>query len=635
MKNSYNIISLKLKFIFQKKAILKFIACDSIKYFVLLFLSFLSSQTIVAQAVTTSLTSNTLFTIPEGVTSLKVECWGAGGKGASIANEINVGGGGGGGAYASSLLCVVPGQSYSVVIGAGGSGAVKNGGDTYFGSASLVMAKGGFGVEDNIINGVSGGLATASVGNLKYSGGNGSGRTAYYILVALAYRSGAGGGGAGSSGAGNNAVAVSAGALKADNGGKGGDGIDGELLSLLGGFAGNSGSNYGAGGGGAGRGLLFSQATYEGGNGAPGLVRITYDQYACQATMETTWNGTTWTNGEPKSCKKAIINADYNTTVNGSFESCSCQIMHGKKLTIGNGTNSDYVNIYNQLENNGTLVINNNSSLLQHYSVKNNTGNISMHRHTKPMYRHDFTYWSSPLTYDSNFTLYNLSPQTYPDKYFSWNSISQSWNVIPNGSEVMYPGKGYIVRAPQTFSTNPSETISYTGAVFSGKPNNGDISNNIVGNMATDPLLQKWNLLGNPYPSEVDIEKFLLLNNTKLDGTIYLWTHNSPASGGTYSVADYAVYNFTGPVGTGFGINAPTKYLASGQSFFVRGISDGSSSITFNNKMRTSGFNSQFYRQNVSEVNENSRLWLNLTNEEGAFNQALVGYVANATNDFD
>lgn len=599
-------------------------------------------QNATSQIVTNTYTTNQVFTVPLGVTSVKVECWGGGGKGSNISNTIDIGGGGGGGAYASSTLCVTPGDAYTINIGAGGTGATANGGTTYFGNVSLVMAKGGAGLTENIFTGASGGLASESVGQVKYSGGSGGARTSYVILVALAYRAGGGGGGAGSTGVGNNAVGTVAGATKADFGGQGATGADGGLLNLLGGFHGTAGSNYGGGGSGAARGLLFSSPIYNGGNGAPGLVRISYELYVCQATAETVWNGTAWSNGIPEACKKAIINGDYNTALNGNFTACSCQINAGKRLIVGDGTNSDYVSIYNQLENNGILVINNNASLLQHYSARNNAGTVAMHRYTQPMYRYDFTYWSSPLTQDSNFTLHTLSPNTLLDKYNYWNAVTQAWTTSLNGTEVMVPGKGYIVRAPQTYSLNPTQVVSYRDGVFVGKPNNGDISIAIFGSNSADPLSRKWNLIGNPYPSGIDIENFLTVNNTKLDGTAYLWTHNTPPdSNGAYTASDYAVYNLTGPVGTAPGANTPTKYFASGQSFFVKGISNGASTVVFKNEMRVNNFNNQFFRMAPIQAVENStttgkhRIWLNLTNNQGAFSQALIGYIENATNGID
>ncbi len=93
---------------------------------------------------------------------------------------------------------------------------------------------------------------------------------------------------------------------------------------------------------------------------------------------------------------------------------------------------------------------------------------------------------------------------------------------------------------------------------------------------------------------------------------------------------------------TTFGGTAPTGNIGAGQSFFVTGKSTGS--VTYNNSMRvkTSGGNSQFFRngnatQSEEETTtlEKSRLWLNISNEAGDFNETLVGYISNATNGMD
>jgi hypothetical protein len=53
--------------------------------------------------------------------------------------------------------------------------------------------------------------------------------------------------------------------------------------------------------------------------------------------------------------------------------------------------------------------------------------------------------------------------------------------------------------------------------------------------------------------------------------------------------------------------------------------------------MRVSGNNSQFFRLNSPNAQEleKNRLWLDFKNEQGAYKQALVGYIENATNTFD
>lgn len=209
-------------------------------------------------------TSSGSITIPAGVTSLTVECWGAGGKG-SDSNTIGVGrGGGGGGAYASSILTVVRGTTYSFVVGSGGNSSNPNGGDTYFG-ANLVKAAGGSGLTVGVSTGAAGGTIANSIGTVRYRGGTGG--------TASGVNSGGGGGGAGSTGNGNNATGSIGGAAKADYGGSGGTGGVATFLLVYVAAQGTAGGNYGGGGGGSAAGTLLAPT---GANGANGLIRISY-----------------------------------------------------------------------------------------------------------------------------------------------------------------------------------------------------------------------------------------------------------------------------------------------------------------------------------------------------------------------
>src|SRR5690606_27645536 len=138
------------------------------------------------------------------------------------------------------------------------------------------------------------------------------------------------------------------------------------------------------------------------------------------------------------------------------------------------------------------------------------------------MKRYDFTYWSSPVSLQS---LYNLSPNTLGDKYYSWDPDAQSWLIHYNGAANMITGKGYIVRAPQSYPVDVVNSTNFEGS-FSGVPNNGDITIGVVGSTT----VAKWNLIGNPYPSAILIDEFLSdsFNTSKINKTVYLWTHNSP-----------------------------------------------------------------------------------------------------------
>ena len=235
-----------------------------------------------AQTSTFSTAGTTAWLCPAGVTSITVKCYGGGGGGGRRTSN-GVTGGGGGGAYASKInVPVTPGTIYTVVVGAAGAGAnpATAGGDSYFNTASTVMAKGGSAVANNSVTGAAGGQAAACVGDVGSvfsggTGGTGSGTNA-----------GKGGGGAGTGGAGGNGGTGSTnGAGTAVGGGNGGNG----RTATQG--AGSSGSTYGGGGGGAYR----NGTSYNGGAGAAGAVIIEWTgaAYVAPSSVNMTTLGNT------------------------------------------------------------------------------------------------------------------------------------------------------------------------------------------------------------------------------------------------------------------------------------------------------------------------------------------------------
>ncbi len=362
-------------------------------------------------------------------------------------------------------------------------------------------------------------------------------------------------------------------------------------------------------------------------------------QLAGKTKVTTIWDGTSWSAGAPDNTKKAIINSDY-TTANGNIEANSIEVSSEVTLTV---TTDHYINSQTDVVVYGSLVVNDGGIVYQVDDYANNIGNATVKRCSQPVRRFDFTYWSSPV---GNQTLYNLSPLTLADKYFSFNPVAGNWAVQLNGASLMTAGKGYIVRAPQSYDvTNPS----VYSANFYGTLNNGVVSVPID---VQSGQTTGWNLIGNPYPSALRIDDFLNLseNQALVDGTIYLWTHNSELTsqaGGayTYTSDDYAAYNFTGGItakptslaGAGTpNYSTPTGYIASGQSFFVKGIATGTAVI--NNSMRMTTDNNQFFKTSSASAQsslQKNRVWLDIKNSQGAFKQTLVGYIETATNGMD
>lgn len=380
------------------------------------------------------------------------------------------------------------------------------------------------------------------------------------------------------------------------------------------------------------------------GNRSTGSFNIVAYTPLCPNT--TRWTGSSWNNGVPNSFTSAVINSDYDTTVNGSFESCNCQINNNRMVNIAA---NDYVTIHNDLTVNGTLEVRNEGSLV----MTNNDAEIliagvfQVHKATTPLNdRNDYTYWSSPVEGVDISTVFQ--PGTYHQSrlYFWDQSVA---NVIPGGGSealgewipaaglTMQPGRGYISQGPVLGTYPLQATVSFTG-----KPNNGIITldeNTIVYNADSNPN-NDLNLIGNPYPSAIDADLFITdPNNTSMYGTLWFWTHgvvnNQNNSGEQYSSNDYASYNLTGGVAAVSGGEKPTGIIASGQGFITQAISNGS--LTFNNEMRVNTGNDQFFRGTESKLvqEEKDRIWLNLYNDNGAFNQLLIGFIDGATDGID
>lgn len=353
----------------------------------------------------------------------------------------------------------------------------------------------------------------------------------------------------------------------------------------------------------------------------------TYSTVLAVIYDRTTYTGT-WSNGLP-TASKAVTFASGTFTSTGNINACSVTVTGGT-VTIASGHTLTVENAVTVTG--GSLTFNDDSSLVQVNNSAVNSGPITYNRQTTQMIQYDYTYWSSPL---SPQTLVGLSPLTAWDKYFQFNATAGTYQNVAANS-LMVPGRGYIIRAPQNFNATPQ----FFNGVFNGGSNDGVPNNGVITHAIIGP--NNFNLIGNPYPSALDANLFYAANNTLIDGNFYFWTHNTGINPTQYTQSDYAQWNATGGIGTpGGGVgnpNVPTKNIAAGQGFFVRGIANGTA--TFNNSMRLAGNNANFYRPAAQQTPyedgiEKHRIWLQMTNESGAYKQTLVGYIQGATNEKD
>ena len=156
------------------------------------------------------------------------------------------------------------------------------------------------------------------------------------------------------------------------------------------------------------------------------------------------------------------------------------------------------------------------------------------------------------------------------------NNIYTNYDTSTNANTPITPGIGY--RA----ATNSGQTLAFTGT-----PNNGAVAVTLQDNTSF------WNLIGNPYPSYIDIGDFLAEN---------VATTNINAS-------FYGVYGYDGDVTNGWTVwdlNVNQDLLiAPGQGFFVAAPSGGGSGIDFTTAMRRTGSGDDFIagRNTTSDAN--------------------------------
>jgi hypothetical protein len=380
------------------------------------------------------------------------------------------------------------------------------------------------------------------------------------------------------------------------------------------------------------------------------------------APVTATWNVVagigTWTNGPPTIVKTLTFNGNYNSltdTTDTIVEGCSCNVNSGATVVFTAGKTLKISNEVKVLGPSGFLTFENNASLVQINDVDSNSGNITYNRLTSTARSSDYSYWSSPVANQYLSIAFPNSPSGF---FYSYDAFAnpENWKKEAPTTTIMKIGTGYIL---QGYSTNMPPGLY--NAPFNGVPNNGTQSISI-GPAGTS------NLIGNPYPSAIDADQFLTFNSGVIDGTLYFWTHNTAlqlaslitnAGSGAYAYTsnDYASYNLTGGVGVdgvlyvkggtiapSGNTTIPTGKIAAGQAFFTTSIANGQNAI-FNNSMRVSGGllginNSQFFKTTNTKAKttttiEKHRIWLNLSNDQGAFKQTLVGYITGGTNEFD
>lgn len=338
-----------------------------------------------------------------------------------------------------------------------------------------------------------------------------------------------------------------------------------------------------------------------------------------------TWNGTAWSEGTPPAIiDDAVINGNYATGTNGTFTAGELSVTSGT-LTISSGT---ALTIDRELTvSGGSVNVQSNGHIIQIDETATNTGAITVRRNSSELKRLDYTLWSSPVAAQN---LKTFSPQTDNARFYNYNTQSNNYNSVSNPVSVDFAqGRGYLIRMPNNHPT----TATIWEGVFTGVPYNGSM--NIPVTINTTDANESYNALGNPYASAINADDFIAANTTNIDGTLYFWRKTNGSA-----TDAYVTYNAVlGGNSTNPEVDDPNGIIQVGQGFIVRALPTAAN-VVFNNAMREANFDNQFFRmgsvaQATPSTPERHRIWINMTNSEGVFSQALIGYAQGATNGID
>ncbi|MCB0447304.1 MAG: choice-of-anchor D domain-containing protein [Gelidibacter sp.] len=462
----------------------------------------------------------------------------------------------------------------------------------------------------------------------------------------------------------------------------------------------------------------YTNVDDESGNNHHGALKNldTVDRQTAPLPYESTQNGnwdgkSTWTNGMEQTIPGAASIVNNNITIDWNIVKVNHNVsMDNSGLPAVNGGNRSVLGLYiddvndkltvdgNTLSNtgggltvthyltlDGTIDLDGESQLVQTTGSDldvTSAGKIERDQQgTADTYT--YNYWSSPVglsnttSNNNDYTIANTikdgtnpaSPLTMSftgglngtagspigiSNYWIWkfNNLPDddysSW-VQVGSTGTMLAGEGYTMKGPGTGPITADQNY-----VYAGKPNNGDI---------TLPLFANNDyLVGNPYPSAIDAQKFILDNGPTIDGalpsmtgTLYFWEH---WGGGSHILSEYqggyATYNMSGAVpsatlgvsdpdvsNAGTPTKLPGRYIPVSQGFFVVGENNGN--ITFNNSQRVfrkEGVATSVFLRNAdanASTDEDTRMKFRIgfNSVNTIHRQLLLTIDENATSDVD
>lgn len=365
-----------------------------------------------------------------------------------------------------------------------------------------------------------------------------------------------------------------------------------------------------------------------------------------------TWTGTGWigenTNRPDVSGREKVVFAgNYNFTASGEtadLSVCECEVNAGVNLNIPTGK---FLSVRNKIINHdptgNNFVVESDANLLQEENGIVNSDNITAKRIIKVgAARNQYNYLGTPVNFASGETFKTIYPGTTFVLYHN-----ETNNMFYNSSGVNIPGRGLAVKEP-TGSGATNVTATYKGV-----PQNGKILFPVA-NKDANPAVTTfgYNLVGNPYPSNINLLKLYEINGGKtgaspiaspnISPTFYFWDNNGNGQftqqGNGYLGQAYAIFNvLSGTTGTGtkssLGTKVPTSIVKVGQGFMTRTLLSNYDFV-FNNSIRTNATSAADFLGKGNSNVQDDRYWLQFTAPSGITSTIAVVHYASGNNAF-
>lgn len=308
-------------------------------------------------------------------------------------------------------------------------------------------------------------------------------------------------------------------------------------------------------------------------------------------------------------------------------------------LTIESGNSLTVQDFIKNTKNAGDFVVKDGANLVQinDTPTRANVGQITVeNKFIFSSERKQYNYVISPVINQNLKTIYPGNPEVI---YHSENA-----NWFYNSAGAYVPGRALAVKEPVTTAV-PTATAT---AEYKGEPFNGILDYPLAWTN-TNPKSgteHGWNLVGNPYPSNLDIKKLYDNNSGKIDSDIKFWDSRGNtiyeqhgSNYGTATINNYANFNaVSGSNGTGTAATSsvgaakvPTKLVKVGVGFMVKALhtADGQN-LHFENSYRATSAAVDFHGKNTNTVDD--RFWLTLQTPNGLEAMTAIVYFANGNN---